>query len=648
MSTRDAPSSDPRDTERSDGAPTWIVQVFATGAVLTALGFLAALAASMLPRRASLAGLGAVAALDALKIPKIGVPWLVAIGVLVVMGLLRRRGLRTPRAAAASVGLLLVSALAAFASHVGHHAAIVAVALVIGVGVGAQAEADERDLGAPRHTWWLLWLLLAAVHATFSMHRHWAFGSGSWDHGCMVHNFYRAAYFLDTTSTVLGDVDFLGDHFMLGIYLYAPIVWMESSGYMVLAVQALNVAAAAPAIFLIARHHGARFVPAIVLGIATGLSFGLQSASFFDSHEITVGIGFLAFALWAIETERLRLATVLLIVFATFKESLGAYVVALGLLMLWRALGARRPDFAKYGAAWIVYGAVWFVLVNRVFMPTLIARANKPEPHETFGDFGPTVFEAAIGIVTHPLKAFLALFLPTDKVASHAVTFGGLGWLAVLAPEIGIAALPLFAERFLSSKGTMWEMGYHYAAPLCLYMGWATAVAWPRVVALFDGLVGKLALPGRGSAVATAYVLTAALLVTQYGYRHPANFYRWREGYFSKPARRSANAGAVALVAAQGPDARVAVQNRILPHLADRPVIYRLGDWKKTDWVVLSVGESAWPYDDGLPRRIAQQLTRDAAWRLVYSVEGTAVFARVDHTTLDAVEPDPQLGTKRP
>lgn len=634
--------------EQTTRGPGWPVQVASVAGIVAALAFLAALAATMLPRRGSFAHFAQVAALEQLTVPRRAVPWLVVVGALVVFALARHAGLRTPRVAAATVGLLLFSALGAFGAAIGHHVTIVAVALIVGISVGVHADEGAAEGRPTRHWWWLLWLLVAAVHMTFSMHRHWAFGSGSWDHGCMIHNFYRASRFLDTTSTVLGDVDFLGDHFMLGIYLYAPFVWVDSSGYTILAIQALNVAAAAPAIYLIARHYGASAISATALALATSLSFGLQSASFFDSHEITVGIGFLAFGLWALETERFRLATLLLFVFATFKESLGAYVVALGLLLLWRAARSRRIRFAKYGLLWMVFGAAWFVLVNRVFMPALIARANAPEPHETFADFGPTVFTAAIGIVTHPLKALLAMFVPTAKLSSHAVTFGGVGWLALLAPEVGIAALPLFAERFLSSKSTMWEMGYHYAAPLCLYAGWAAAIAWPRVTAMFEAIAGRARIAGRGGAIATAYLLTAALLVTSFGYRHPSNFYRWREGYFSKPERRASNAAGVALIEAQGRDARVAAQNRLLPHLADRPVIYRLGDWEKTDWVILSVGESAWPYDDGMPRRLAGRLAEDAAWRLVFAQDGTAVFARAAVTDLPAAPPTLNLGVRVP
>src|SRR5262249_57107712 len=100
------------------------------------------------------------------------------------------------------------------------------------------------------------WAVTALVFSIFSMHRHFWFGSGSWDMGCMVHNVYRASRFLDSTSTVLGNVDYLGDHFMIGIYLLAPFFWISSSGYMLLFVQSLSLAATAPAIFLIARTRG--------------------------------------------------------------------------------------------------------------------------------------------------------------------------------------------------------------------------------------------------------------------------------------------------------------------------------------------------------------------------------------------------------
>ena len=608
----------------------------------------------ILPRRSGLGHvLPSVASLDSLTTPIGAWAAMVAVVIATALALWRCPSLGRSHTLWLLAVFGFVSGLAVFVSPVGHHVGIFGLAAWLAIVAAAIARrsapaADRRREGnADRWVVGGLWVSLSVTHMIYSMHRHWAFGSGSWDHGCMVHNFYRASRFLQTTSTVLGDVDFLGDHFMVGIYLYAPLIWLSSSGYTVLAIQSINLACVGPAVYLIARHHRAPIVAALALALATGLSFGIQSAAYFDSHEITVGFGFLAWGLWAFETRRWPLATALLFTFALFKESLGAYVVALGLLAVYRGLRYRDRAASRYGAGWIAAGAVWFVVVNRVFMPALIARANMPEAHETFGDFGPTVFQALLGILSHPFKAFGALFVPGDKLWSHLTTFGGLGWMPLLAPDVGIAALPLFAERFLSSKATMWQMGYHYAAPLSMYAGWAAARGFGRAERWTSW--GLEALGGRrlqqGAPVALAvYVMGCTALINEFGYRHAANYHRWRPVYFSTPARRDANAEAVRFLRAQGRDAKLAVQNRILPHLADRPWIYRLHEWRKADWVLLSVGENAWPKSDRYPGRLAGQLHRDRAWRLVFAREGTAVFARASASELPAVTPSAALG----
>ncbi len=533
----------------------------------------------------------------------------------------------------------------------GHVAAAMLLALVGALGVAlhlprldadrrAEPGAESSDArGSERALVFGVWLFVAAVSAVFALHRHHAFGSGSWDMGCMIHNFFRASRLLDTTSTVLGDVDFLGDHFMAGIWLYAPITRLWSGGSALVVIQSVNLAAVAPATFTIARRAGAAPVPALAIALATGFAFGMQSAHYFDSHEIAVGFGFLAWGVAWLEAGRYRAATLALLTFASFKESLGAYIVGLGLLLVWRGAwneGVEAHRQRRWGAAWVALGVIVFVLVNRVFMPYFRARANAPEPHETFGDFGPTVFLAVLGVLRDPLRALLALFVGEEKLASIAVTLSGTGFLALLAPELLIPAAPLVAERFLSSKSTMWEMGYHYAAPLCFYAGWATALAYPRVERLARALVDALG-PAEANAAdrrrrvgvaLTIYVLAAMVLTNAVGYRHPSNFLRWEEDYFTRPARRADHRAAIAFVEAQGRDARVAAQNRLLPHLADRAFIYRLGERERADWILLSLGESAWPYDDGLPERVARELLASTTHRLAFVAGETLVFAR--------------------
>lgn len=593
------------------------------------------LRALMQRRRVPLSGLGSVAALDALK----AVPYergLAAVVAALALGLLLRRpALHKGPVAAGAVISLFAGALGLAASPHGHFLLILLAAgwagvllLVLPFGPGAEVQhlARTRD----RHTAWGLYLVASLVGCFFAMHRHWSYGSGSWDMGCMVHNFYRASRLADTLSTVLGGADFLGDHFMIGIYLYAPIFWLDSSGYTVILVQTLNLAAAAPVAFLIARHHGASWGFSTALGLAAGFAFAVQAAVFFDAHEIAVGIGFLALGLLYLERGQLGRASVALAVFCLFKESTGGYVVGLGLLLVFRALREGRAGHLRYGALWITSGLVWFLLVNRVFMPYFAARGISVGGHETFADFGPTVGAAFLGMLSQPLKALLALFVPAAKLESWLVTFCGFGLMPLLAPEIFIAALPLFAERFLSSKATMWEMGYHYAASLSLYAAWATALAAPRIEAGLRRLGDRVALDGRTLARVwpPAFLVVVMLLVNQAGYKHPAVYHSLGQSYFITGDKRSDYQAGIRWLKAQGRAAKIAAQNRMMPHLADRLEIHPLEHWAKADFVLIALGDDAWPHDAGFPARLERQLLGGGQWQTAFSQGNVRVLAR--------------------
>ncbi len=555
----------------------------------------------------------------------------------------RRPNDRSLRAVAVS-GLVVV--LFVFAHPLGRHAGLVWLALAAALSAGAiggrsagrkrTAEPGESGVRRDRITGGILFVLAVVPMAIFSMHRHWAFGSGSWDMGCEVHNAYRTSRFLPTLSTVLGEVDFIGDHFLVGFYLYAPYFWLWTSAYSVLLLQALHLAVTGPAVFAIARHHGASRTAAAALGVVTSLSFGMQAAAFFDAHEITLGFGFFAVAIWALETRRWVWASVAAAIFCAFKESVGLYVVGLGLWVWVRSISTDdrlvRPADRRLerwiGTAWVFAGLAVFVLVNRLIMPWFQAHGNPPEPHETFADFGPDVFRAALAILQDPLRAAWVALVPEMKLESIVVTLANAGWLSVLSPSVGVAALPLVAERFLSSKMTMWQMGYHYAAPLCLYAGWAAARRLGRVERWVQERFVRSQRYASGWAVA-GFLVAMGLGVTAYGTYEPSNFWVWRYPYYSSPEKRTANRAAVRLVQRRAPRGRVAAQNHILPHLAARAWIYRLADHRKADWVVLSEGENAWPYPKSYPEQLRRRLGQDPRWNEVFSESGTFVFRRL-------------------
>jgi uncharacterized membrane protein len=558
------------------------------------------------------------------------VPVIAWLGGVVALALgLRTRAFARPDIMAALGALVIFVLLVGFAHPLGRHLALFAGALVLAVGVVDALPARQGWRTADGFIGAGLFLFAFVPMCIFPMHRHWAFGSGSWDLGCIVHIAFLSSRLLPPVSAVLGDVGFLADHFLPAYYLWAPLFWVDDSAYTVLALQAAHLACAGPAVFSIARHHGASKFTSLAIGLATGLGFGLQSGAFFDAHGITMGFGFFAWGLWAMETGRFRLASLLLVLFAFSKESIPLYLCGLG---LWLLLVRRDPRARLFGAAWTVGGAALFVLVTRVFMPFFAAVGQPPVSHETFGDFGPTVGAAALGIMADPLRALFVLFVPEAKLSSLVVTFAGVGWLCFGAPSVLVPALPLLAERFLSSKVSMWEMGYHYAAPFCLYAGWAAARCASRLEA-------RILLPWTGRAESerqrrnrralALFVLLMSAGTLIWGYKHPANFLVWRYPYYASPAQAQANRALLDAFRAQAPaGAKVAAQNHLLPHVADRQHVWRLNEWEKADWVLLATDQDAWPVGPAFVSRLDRRLRRDSSWRLVHEAGQGALFAR--------------------
>lgn len=545
----------------------------------------------------------------------------------------------------ALLGLGLSGAL--FASKEGHLAAILGITLLItgplAAGLACLAQVPvklPKLLGFWRKTA-LIWLFVLpfGLHFGLPLHRHLRFGSGSWDLGATTHNLYLTSQGLPTLSSVLGDVNFLGDHFSPILYAFAPLVWLHSGAETALLIQAFSVAAIGPAIFLIARHRGASKGASWILGISASLSYFAQSAAYFDAHPIIIGIGLLAFALYAIETERYRLASLLLLAYATAKESVGAYIIGLGLFLLYQGVkqGFHKRKL-RYGVAWVLLGSLIFVLVNRWVLPTLIATGNLPEPHETFEQFGNGVFQALIGMIQSPSLVLAEFFDADAKRMSWLVTLGGGGFLALARPQILIAALPLLAERFLSTKASMWGLGFHYGLPLSLYSFWAVASAWPWLERKFgrlqrawmkperrDPRTGRARKPGL---VLASYVLVSGLLMNGFGGPRSADYFIWNKSYFSSPKGTELNRAMLQRLEGLGKEARLALQNHLLPHMADRRYAYRIGDWSKADWVVLSLDENAWPYARRFPRELSAKLSGLSDWTRVHAVEGREIWMR--------------------
>jgi uncharacterized membrane protein len=342
----------------------------------------------------------------------------------------------------------------------------------------------------------------------------------------------------------------------------------------------------------------------LLVGVAYGLSWGLQQAVAFDFHEIAFAVPLLAFSLESLVLGQWRRSAVLALPLLLVKEDLCATVAAIGVVLV--LYGRRRP-----GASLVAIAAVVGVLVLTVALPAF-------NPDHTYAYLGSV--EAA---QTDP---FSRLFTPGVKYATVALLLVPTCFVALRSPIV-LIALPTLAWRFWSTYPTYWGTGFHYdavlmpivfiafidglarlnasgaAVPGWLGLGWLPLrwreSRWLRPRFLQPDSLRSAWLRSRRwlatAAVPVAVAVAVGLLLLGQPLRRLADPGTWRV-----PEAVSAGKRVLALV----PDgADVAASNRLAPQLTSRCRVYLFpmqpSAGLRPDWVVVvaDIGPSPIPHE---------------------------------------------------
>ena len=507
----------------------------------------------------------------------------------------------------------------------------VLVALSIAAFITALAPVQQRFEALTRaiERWGLYVLggIAASVYLVFSLTRHGNFGSGSWDLGCYNHNIWLIAHGKPLISTVLGEVNFLGDHFVPILFLFAPLAWTGWSGAL-LCLQALAIAAAVWPIRQMAQVRGFGPWTQLGIGFAYLFSIGTQSMVNFDFHEIVLVPVCLLLALWALENHRKRLFLMAALCVFLSKESAILYAGALGLYAF-----VFHPEHRHLGLAVALGSAGGFLFVVGWFQPTLLEGGPQGMIHlARFSAFGDSMSEALLNMAMQPGKVLAHFFYPEKKLSSLLITVGGFAFLPLLAPEVWLIILPNLMVRFLADKQEMWGLGFHYSVVLVSLCAYGTVVGLYRVNKLIVWVSRSLRTrqlffsSGKrdlfwGAAIILSTVGTFWLSPTQ------PEFASLHKSYFSKPKQVEMNHRALNVIP---DDAKVVAQNHFLPFLAYRQYIWRTDSkfFKKADVAILNPTESPWPHRKSHIIKWIRKLRSDAEWTPIFSEGTTVVFQR--------------------
>lgn len=454
----------------------------------------------------------------------------------------------------------------------------------------------------------LLTLLAAVAYSTYSILRHVHYASAGNDLGIFDQAIWHYSRFEAPASSVRGVSNLLGDHFHPILVVLAPLYWLWSDPRTLLIAQGILVAASIVPVFLFARPRlGTR--GAHLFAGAYALYWALHAGVAFDFHEVAFAPLLVALVLLFVDQRRWTAYWVASGLLLLVKEDLSLFMVFVGLYVA--VLGHRRR-----GAITVMVGVAYFVLATKVFIPAFAGGARYQ--YWSYRQLGPDLPHALLNVARSPTLLLNTLFDHPEKMRTVALLLAPFLGLIVYS-RLAIAAVPLLAERMLSSIPALWQADFHYSLAIAPIIAMGAA----------DGLPNLLRILGTTGVRRAAVIVPAVALLLNAGVaaRYPLASLG-HPSFYTRSAVDQATDRALGLIP---PHASVAAQNVFVPHLSHRTAIYEFSAAApSTDYIVVDLSR---PDRDVFPSNSFTEFeraiaTRRGAYRTVFDEQGVVVLRR--------------------
>ncbi|MFL6139027.1 MAG: DUF2079 domain-containing protein [Frankiaceae bacterium] len=448
---------------------------------------------------------------------------------------------------------------------------------------------------------------LLAGYALLSVLRHRALETTAFDLGIFFDAVHDWSRFSLPHVAVKGvhsgygpGFDLLGDHFHPILALLAPTMWIWPHPVTLLVDQAALMAASVVPVWSYAARRLRSVTAAYAVALAYGLYWGIQTAVAFDFHEIAFAVPLIALAIERIDAGRWVHACIAIALLALVKEDLPILIAFFGLYVAWRG---RRW---LLGAALAAYGIASYLLITKVAMPAI---AGHDYAYWSFGQLGQDLPHALWHIAAHPLSTAHLLVTPAVKWRTELMLFAPFAFLTLASP-IAVLAVPLLAERFLSSGHQYWVTAFHYSATTAPVIAMGAADGLGRVL---DRLATKRRAWWQRALrrwLPLAMAAAAVGIVAAFPFRELVAPRLW-------VGNAHIDAGHAAIAAVPS-GVVVEASDEIQPHLADRTTALLLdGREHGAQYVVANVGSKEWPLNSLARQAAYVDRLRGEGWTVV-------------------------------
>lgn len=384
----------------------------------------------------------------------------------------------------------------------------------------------------------------------------------------------------------------LGWHFSPILLLWAPLYRITDAPQVLLLSHVAFGVAFAWSVFAVARERLASEWAAALVASSTLLYKPWLDALVYDFHpELLFPPLVLIAYRAAVQKPSPWLFWTAAVVVLTIKEDAALYLAGFGLLLAWRHRLVRRPALGL-----VALCIAWLTLVLAVVQPAIRDAwdLGGTSPFvELWGGLGTSLPEVAAAFLTRPLQVLSRI--------DPRVTGGALVsmLLPLLLLPIGsrwiLGVLPPLLVLATADSPVMKGLGLHYAAWLVpfLYLGTVGSLArlqrqkWPR-------------LRSRPATVLAALLLVGCFAGTRWNLLRPSRY--------AALAHREAVAAALDLIP---PDASVAAQSALLPHVPKRREIWMLPSVGDAEFILALPPVNPWPQSDAQLREQLAALTAE-------------------------------------
>ena len=376
-----------------------------------------------------------------------------------------------------------------------------------------------------------------------------------------------------STVTFLHD---LADRFRPIMLPLSTLYWFSSNEKILLVFQSIILSAAVFPIWLLAK----RWLPstaAILIAFLYVDFVGIQATTVADFHEVALLPFFLAWLFYFLKKERWREYFIVLVICLSVRKHVGLMLAILGLYIF---ITKKNPQVAL---ATFIISLVWSSTAIFMIMPKL-----GQQDYSSFVEPGDTIGRAILGYLGNPLFAIKNFFWPLEKAQTLFWSFFSFG----LVPLGYLALLPVslfqFASRFLDLQHPIrWTIYYQYSAELAVLLAISTIYGAKRILSKFDKM----------SLAFLVFFLLATHAVTNITLHSPLkNLLKpqfWRQEPWMNDTRL--------ILSMVPPEASVAAQNNLLPHLSHRRQIYLIPNNRNADYMILDLhpGQNDWNFYAG-------------------------------------------------